>query len=82
MVFLALMVPSGLVVCAGIVPIYALLLHFFPWLTLPTANDGRQTISWLLRWERRCAVAWGRQVRYELRRLEGTSKSADGGQKT
>src|SRR5262245_18902562 len=73
---LALQVPSGLIAFAGALTIYLLLLHFFPSLTLETDPRSRRLKLKLLDWERRCAVAWRRHIRYELRRFGVSGKSA------
>ncbi|HWE39878.1 MAG TPA: hypothetical protein VG406_25230 [Isosphaeraceae bacterium] len=79
-VFLALQLPSGLLAIAGALTLYLLLLHVFPWLTPEVSRESRRLHSNLLHWERRCAIAWRRQILFELRRLETSGEPAAGEQ--
>jgi hypothetical protein len=75
-IFLALQIPSGLISIAGALTLCLFLLHFFPSLTPETDPRGRRLKLKVLNWERRCAVAWRRHVRYELRRLGASGNTA------
>lgn len=68
-VFLTLLVPSGLIAIAGATTLYLAMLHFFPWLVLEMHHSSRRNEARLIRWERRMAVAWGRNLRFRHRRL-------------
>lgn len=76
-VFLASIVPSGLITITGVMSLYLVLLHFFPWLILEMHHSSRRNEERLIRWERRVAVAWGRNLRFRHRRLAEAKAKGD-----
>jgi hypothetical protein len=77
-IFPCLHILGFLFVFPGAIVFHLTLIHFVPWLdpTIYGAALTRDGLRWrLFRWERRCAVAWGRLVRAELRALEAASKA-------
>jgi hypothetical protein len=72
-----LMILSFLLTFPGAITFYMILIHLVPWFDPTVYSPARpdQRLRWkVLRWERRCAVAWGRHVRAELRGIEGARK--------
>jgi hypothetical protein len=68
--FLALVVPSGLLAIVGTMTICLCVYHVFPGLAPETDPAGRRVEAMICRLERRLAVAWGRNIRRRLRRLD------------
>jgi hypothetical protein len=76
-VFLVAAIPSGLVAIAGAMTLYLTLLRSFPGLIPGPRHSGRRFEGRMLRWERRMAVAWSRNIRLRHRRFAEAKAKED-----
>ena len=72
-IFPCLHILGFLFMLPGEIAFHLTLINFVPWFdpTISGVALTRNSLRWkLFRWERRCAVAWGRLVRAEIERLK------------